>query len=486
MTDSQTLWSARSCYLVGIKGVAMTSLAQCLVDVGKLVRGADVAEAFVTQELLEKLDIQIDTGFSHELPADVDCVIFTSAHQAQNNPLVQQARLRQIPTVHQAEALATLFNSQTGIAVAGVGGKSTTSAMITWIMEKTGRLPSYSVGVGSIPGLPRTGLWRADAPVFVAEADEYVLDPTAPQRGESVQSKLTLLRPAAIVCTNLRFDHPDVFRDFAHTQDVYRAFFQQVKEPGLFVVNGDDAPLVALARSAVTSLKQERPTGPGCLLYGEGEHADWRLQSFQAIEGETITKFAVLGDPVSHELKLRIPGKYNALNALAALAVCHAFGVPLSESLPALSEFRSTRRRAEYIGEKQGVKYYDDYAHHPNEVQHVIHAFREWFPQRKLIVAFQSHTFSRTKALFDDFVQAFAEASEVVMIDIFASAREARDPTVSSDQLCQSITRMFPNIPAQNFRTIPALAIYLHDVTKPGDVVLTVGAGDIYLVHEAI
>ncbi len=181
---------------------------------------------------------------------------------------------------------------------------------------------------------------------------------------------------------------------------------------------------------------------------------------------------------------LHIPGQFNVMNALAAILACYHASISVEDSVSALKDFRSTLRRSEFIGEKNGVRYYDDYAHHPNEIQNVIHAYHEWFPKQRLIVAFQSHTFSRTKALFNDFVAAFSEASEVVMIDIFPSAREHFDPSVTSDLLCSAITQKFPNLKAQNVKTIDALAQYCKQNLHQGDVFLTIGAGDIYKVHE--
>src|SRR6185369_10906914 len=166
-------------YLVGIKGVAMTAIAQCLLDAGKSVLGSDVPEDFVTQHILDQRGVHIDTSFDTEIPADTDCVIYTAAHQAQQNSQVVAAKTRNLPVMTHAEALGELFNLNKGLAVCGVGGKSTTSAMITWILVKLGYQPNFAIGVGDIPGLDKTGQWRKDAEYFVAEADEYVIDPSA-------------------------------------------------------------------------------------------------------------------------------------------------------------------------------------------------------------------------------------------------------------------------------------------------------------------
>ena len=218
----------QSFYLVGIKGVAMTALAQCLLDAGKVVKGCDVAEDFVTEKILSKLQIQIDAGFDHELPSNTDCVVFTAAHNGSSNAMVTKAQHLEIQTFTHAQALAELFNQKQGIAVAGVGGKSTTSAMIAWILEKTGQNPSFAIGVGNIPGLNKTGQWLSDSKVFVVEADEYATDPAAMATGSELVPRFAFYKPEITVCTNLKYDHPDVYRNFVHTQQVFADFFCQL------------------------------------------------------------------------------------------------------------------------------------------------------------------------------------------------------------------------------------------------------------------
>jgi UDP-N-acetylmuramate--alanine ligase len=461
-------------YLVGIKGVAMTSIMQCLVDAGKTVTGCDVAEDFVTKEVLDKKRIKIDIGFEGNLPKNTDCVIYTAAHLGQNNPMVQQADSKNIPTFSQAEALASLFNQKKGIAVCGVGGKSTVSAMISWILEKTGYNPSYSVGVGEIIGLEQTGKWNQKSQYFVAEADEYVVDPAVAKNGQKITPRFSFLKPFLTVCTNLKYDHPDVYQNFDHTKQTFNQFFSQIQPGGILIINADNQALVELSQQ-----QQEVKI----ISFGEIQ-GDFRLIEHSAEEGQTVGRFTFAGQ--NYQIILKIPGKFNLLNALAAISACHAIGVDILEAIEALASFASTKRRFEYIGQKNGIKYYDDYAHHPSEVYAAIKALNSWYPNNKKLVAFQSHTFSRTKQLFDEFVDAFKEANHLVMIDIFASARESFDQTVSSDLLCQEIEKKYPHIQATNVKTIEKLAKFLKDNLENGDVCLTIGAGDIYEVHQLI
>lgn len=456
-----------SFYLVGIKGVAMTSLAQLLRDANKKVQGSDVTEDFPTKIQLDRLQISVNTNFAVPLPSNIDCVIYTGAHHGQQNPQVVWARENGIPTITHAQALAYFFNQKQGIAVCGVGGKSTISAMITWVLNSLQLNPSFSVGVGNIPGLEKTGAWT-DSPYFVAEADEYVEDPSV--SGAEIVPRFAYLQPSITVCSNLRFDHPDVYRDFNHTKDVFKTFFEQTKD--VLIVNADDSALLELAQQ----------TGKKVITFGESEQVDFRLIGYAAKAGETKTMFEHEG--TAYAFTLAIPGKFNALNALAALVATSQID-PRALEHHSLKTFRSTSRRFENIGIINGVQCYDDYAHHPHEVAAAITALNEWYPTQRKVVAFQSHTFSRTKQLFDEFVDSFANAQEVVMTDIFSSAREASDPTISSTILCEAIQQKY-GIKATNVGTNEKLAEYFKSELKPGDVFLTLGAGDIYEVFKIL
>lgn len=452
----------------------MTALAQCLLDAGKQVRGWDVAEDFVTAPILAErgLAAEIVTPDSF---ASVDCLIYTAAHQGPANPIVQQAQAAGVPCYSHAQALGSLFDQKQGIAVCGVGGKSTTSAMITWILEQTGHQPSFAIGVGNIPGLEKTGQWVADSAWFVAEADEYAVDPAAPARGEQITPRFSYMHPEVAVCTNLKYDHPDVYPSFEATLAAYSAFFQQLKPSGHLLFSNTDRELVASSLAVPEAATVE--------YFGESETSDGRITDFWAEAGRTGATFSYRGQTVP--LELLLPGKYNLFNAAAALMATATVGVELSAAAKALQTFRSTKRRAELVGEKNGITFYDDYAHHPDEIKHVIGAFRQWYPESQLVVAFQSHTFSRTKALFDEFVTAFDQADQVVMIDIFASAREAFDATVTSDMLCAAINQRAGTDKATNLQALASLAEYLAQLPA-GSICLTLGAGDIYQVHDMV
>jgi len=455
-------------YLVGIKGVAMTSMAQLLIDANKKVAGSDVEEEFVTQEILDKLGIKIDVNFTKILHTDTDCVIYTAAHQALENPQVKQALAKNIPVVSQAEAVASLFNRQAGVAVCGVGGKSTVSAMISWVLNDLKYDFSFSVGVGNIPGINKTGQWSPEAKYFIIEADEYVIDP---QAGFAAQARFSFLKPDLTICTNLKFDHPDVYKDFDHTKQTYNDFFRQIKPGGKLIISSND----------LRHLDNDLPASK--LTFGEDPRATLSLRSYKSQLGQTLSEFSY--ENKTYDLKLQLPGKYNVINALATILALTQLGIDPQQAADSLATFASTKRRFEFIGKKNKVSYYDDYAHHPHEIKAVIAALADWYPEQKKVIAFQSHTYSRTKELFSDFVDSFADADEVVMIDIFSSAREKADLSVSSDKLCEAINQKY-RLPAKNLKTIDNLAAYCKNQLKPGDILITLGAGDIYQVHNLV
>ncbi len=461
-------------YLVGIKGVAMTCMAQLLTDANKTVQGCDLAEDFVTKKILDQLHLTIVAGFDTQIPKNVDCVIYTAAHNGKFNPVVIAAQEKNIPTYSHAEAQADLFNQKKGIAVCGVGGKSTVSAMIAWIFTKANIEASYAVGVGNIPGLEKTAAWNKDSEFFIAEADEYVTDPSAPKRNEKITPRFSFLHPHLTVCTNLKFDHPDVYQDFEHTKEVFYEFFGQIHSDGALVINHAD-----LVHQPTTSAKT-------VVTFGKNHDSDFSYRFNPIEQSPGLTTANVTHKNKDFALRLKVPGEFNVANAVAAIAATFVAGIPVPESITALESFASTQRRFENKGTKNGVTYFDDYAHHPNEIKSAVAALNSWYKNEKKIIIFQPHTYSRTKQLLHEFIHAFKDTKEAYFLDIFASARESYDPSVSSDNIVSGIQRNYPNIIVENLHTIETLAKFIEHNATPGTVVLTLGAGDIYKVHDII
>lgn len=473
------IFDAKQIHFTGIKGVAMTSLAQCLVDLKKVVSGSDLSDHFVTQPILDTLPIQLYKGFSAKhISDDTELLIYTAAHKGPDNPEVIAANEKGIATLSQAEALSQLFNQKQGIAVCGVGGKSTISAMLSWIFTKEQKPVSYSVGVGQIIGLPKTGQWQNDAEYFIAEADEYVVDPAAPAKGEPIIPRFSFLKPYIIVCTGLRFDHPDVYKDFNHTKKVFLSFFKQLKPNGKLVIPSHDQALQEL----VNQLTKER-TDIQVITFGDSEHSKMHLCNLSF--GNTQIMYSITTQSQTYNGTLLLPGKYNCMNATAAITAANIIGISINSSMKHLKTFRSTKRRFEYVGDKNGVKYYDDYAHHPEELKAVTTAARDFFKGKKVLVAFQPHTYSRTKVLFDDFAESLNVPEDIVLLNIFASARESASDSVSSKMLVKAVKKLGK----ENIKYVGGVKQFGEFLKKNEygyEVVLTLGAGDIYTIYELL
>lgn len=468
-------------YFVGVKGVAMTSLASCLSKYGKKVQGCDVTEDFVTKKLLDKLKIKVETGFNNKLDDNVDCLIYTGAHQGSNNEMVLKALKKGISCYSQAEALSFLFNQKKGIAVCGVGGKSTISAMLAFLLKDLGVEISYSVGVGEIVGLETTGIFTDSSQFFIAEADEYVNDPNEFNKTKKIVPRFSFLNPKIIICPNLKYDHPDIYKNFAETKRIFLSFFKKLSSDGFLIYNQNDSDLVSL----IEQLKKEKKDLPQLISFGKNQGKCF-FQNNEIVKRKNIAQ--VFYQNKKYQLELAIPGEYNIYNSLAtALAVnCLNLGFSFEKIIKHLANFRSTQRRMQFLGKINDCLYYDDYAHHPNEIKNVINAIKSWYPEKRITIAFQSHTYSRTKQLFSQFIDAFSEADCLVMTDIFPSMREKIDKTVSSDLLCQKINQKYPYLKAKNLHNNVNLANFCYNNLGKNDLLLCLGAGDIYYFYEIL
>jgi len=444
----------QSYYLVGIKGVGMASLAAVLIDMGKQIQGWDVTDSFVTQPMLDRLRVQISD--QTELPDNIDAVIFTAAHHDVQHPLVQQAVQKGLPIFSLAEVTGALSELKPTIAVCGVGGKSTTSAMLAWVFDQITHQASYMVGVGEIKGLRKTGAWQDDG-WFVVEADEYASNPTAIQKGQPAQPRFLSINPTIIICTQILHDHPDVYPSIKDTLNTFEKFFLRLPNQGILITNADDLN----SQTVVARVSQTRPDIK-IIRLGEQSTADVQISSLQ--------------------LELSIPGQMNLRNAAATLMAATQAGLPNNQVFLALRSFQSTSRRLEKITERDGLIFYDDYAHHPQEISAAIEALRSWYPDLPLTIIFQPHTYSRTKSLLSEFAQSLAQADQVILLPIFASAREQTDPTTSSQQVVDLINQLGTS--AQLATSIQEAADQVGHI-KQG-LVVTMGAGDVYLVHDCL
>src|SRR5262245_18315758 len=441
----------RRVHFVGIGGIGMSGIADVLLTIGDAVSGSDPVESDTTRRL-ERLGAKIATG-AHDgatIDPDVDVLVISSAVTF-SNPEVVRARELKIPVIQRAEMLAELMRMKTGIAVAGTHGKTTTTSLVAAVLREAGRDPTVVVGgkVHALGSNARLG----QGEYLVAEADES-------------DGSFLMLSPIYAIVTNIDPEHLDYFGDMEKVKAAYLQFVQRVPFYGLAVLCIDNVNVRAL----VPRMNKRYVT------YGTSSDADWQARDL-VVDGME-TRFEVWrGERHLGPVRLHMPGRHHALNALAAIAVADDLGVPWRIAAHALEEFGGVHRRFEVRGEERDIVVVDDYGHHPEEVRATLRAAREGFP-RRLVVAFQPHRFTRTRDLFDEFLTSFDDADVLVLTEIYP-AGEDRIEGVSGEQLYQALKRR-GHLDVRLVAARDQLADSLLEIVRPGDLVLTLGAGDVY------
>jgi UDP-N-acetylmuramate--alanine ligase len=433
-------------HLVGIGGIGVSGLARILVHRGYRVTGSDLVDGPVLDDLRA---IGVDASIGHDAAHLRDAaLVVTTAAAPDTNPELLEARRVGIPVIKRARLLGELTEDRYCIAVAGSHGKSTTSGMFAWALSEAGAAPSYAVGAV----VPQLGANAApgEGPHFVVEADEYDY------------SFLTLSPDLAIV-TNLEHDHPDLFPDLDSIEDAYRQFVRKIKPSGLLVLSADDPGCQRLHDWLRT-----QPDQPDIVTVGRSESADWRLQDGAG----TAVVHAQEGE--SFELRLSVPGAHNRMNAAMVLAGSSRLGVNIDRIVAGLNTFGGVGRRFELRADIGGIRILDDYAHHPTELRATIQAARERFPGARVVAVFQPHTYSRTRQLLTEFANALDTADVATLIEIYP-ARESDTLGVSSSTIA-ALMRLDPTVYPTPADAAGALAAFV----EPGDVVLLLGAGDIW------
>jgi UDP-N-acetylmuramate--alanine ligase len=433
-------------HFVGIGGIGMSGLARIFAARGYRVTGSDAASSAMTEQLASE-GMQVAIGHDRtDLAAAADLVVMTAAATGEN-PEVLAALRAGVPVVKRAVALGALANARRCIAVAGSHGKSTTSGMITTALVHLGQSPSYAVG--AVVAATGTNAAPGAGEVMVVEADEFD------------RSFLTLTPDIAVI-TNVEYDHPDIYADQADYDDAYRDFISRMRPGATLVLCADDPGCRRV-------LERSDVRWPDHVLwYGVGEGATWRV--VVGDDGATL----VGPDGASTTYSVTVPGRHNLLNAAAAILAVHAAGVTLAAAADTVGTFAGIGRRFESKGcTENNVVVIDDYAHHPTEVAATLRGVRQRYAGRRLWVAFQPHTYSRTKALLEDWAPALAIADEVVLLDIYGS-RETDELGVSSDDIAARMAHAPLRVgsPADAARV-------LAERVGDGDVVVTMGAGDI-------
>lgn len=463
---NEDLASKKHVHFTGIKGVGMTAAALCMQDLGAEVTGSDVEADFVTKEVLLQRGIEAGVGFdAQDVPSDTDLLVFTGAHDGIHNPQVLAAKEKGVEVLSHAELVGQLMQGKMGISVCGVGGKTSISAMIATVLDFAGMKPSFLIGVGKVLNLQVPGR-MGDGDHFVAEADEYVVSPKYDHTPRFMHQK-----PTYVVCTNIVHDHPDVYTNISETKKAFADFFSLVPDDGMLVVNGNSV-----------AVREMDLSGKKVVYYGiTPDKNDWWIQENFMGEGKQLVEFANQNTQI--KLTLSVPGKFNALNALAAYIVCTRLGMDSQTVIQALQLFRGSMRRFEKIGESGQIKYYDDYAHHPSQLVVTLEAAKLWLPLNRIVAVFQPHTYSRTKILLQQFAKSFNYADRVIITDIYASKREQPDESISGQILASEVKKHQPNV---TYVPTANLIDYLKADLKPGDALFTLGAGNIYQIHDLL
>lgn len=444
----------------------MSALAKYLSEAGFEVEGSDVAESFVTDDLLRLANITVYSPFSVDnlKKSKPDCVVVSAAYGVDNIE-VQEAKKLGIKTIYYSELIGEISQNKKLIAVAGIHGKTTTSSMIAYLLVEAGLDPSYIIGAAKIPVLGSNAHF-GQSENMVVEADEYRKNPN------TLDPKFIDLNPEIAIITSIELDHPDVYPSVEEVYFAFHRFASKVSRTGTIIINGD----YPKARKLIQTLVDRNFE-----TYGFSEELDWRAID---IEEQNGTSFSVLhhGEKLG-PFKLGISGKHNVLNALATIALADKYKIDQEIIKKVLADFVGVQRRFELIGSVGDIDIIDDYAHHPTAIERTLDAVKSKYPDKKIWCIFQPHTFSRTKSLLKEFGSSFKKADKVIITDIYASARESAG-SIQAIDLVNEIKKYQDNVHYMN--KFDKVEKYLKNFAQGSLVILTVGAGDIYKFGKTI
>ncbi|WP_205684301.1 UDP-N-acetylmuramate--L-alanine ligase [Clostridium formicaceticum] len=442
-------------HLIGIGGISMSAIAEILLSHGYRVSGSDISDSKLLHKLKEH-GAEIFIGHREENIQNPDLIVYSAAIK-HYNPERVRAKALNIPEVDRAEMLGQIMKKyDKAIAVAGSHGKTTTTSLLSLLMEYGGLDPTILVGgdLEDIGGNIKIGKSNH----FITEACEYV------------ESFLRFF-PFIAIILNIDEDHLDYYRDIEHIKDAFRRFVALVPKEGFLVACNDDPQVREIYSSADCNI----------VTYGIKTPADFIAQdiSFDK-EGHPNFKVLYQGE-VFGDFRLNIPGLHNVYNALASITTSHLLGLEAETIAKNIHRYQGIHRRFDILGEVKGAKIVDDYAHHPAEIKATLEAAKQ-HPHRKIWAIFQPHTYSRTKALLKDFSTAFNAADHTIITDIYA-ARELDNGEINSKKL---VELMDPSLEALYIPEFEKIVDYIYDRLEPGDLVLTMGAGDVYKIGEAL
>lgn len=450
---------AKHFHLVGIKGVGMTALAQILLSMGKIVTGSDQPEVFFTDQILNKLAIPVSSTMGPDnIGPNIDWVVYSPAwdHHAET----ETARKKGLPTFSYPEMLGILSQTKESIGVSGTHGKTTTTALLALAMIDMDLDPQAIVG-SQVPQFGYTNAYTGQGKYLVAETCEY-------------RRHFLHFHPTHIIITNIDTDHLDYFKDLDDIISAFKQYVEKLPANGILVACIDSPGVQKL-------LPQISRTDIRIVTYGESIEANYRLINHTV--SNNLQSFQIQTSKETHGFEMIIPGKHNCLNAAAVIALCLTLidEKPNTQTVSKLQNtirnYRSTTRRLERIGDYQNTVLYDDYGHHPTEISASLNALRNFYPHHEMIVAFMPHTYTRTQTLMNDFAQAFGEADQVIINEIYASARESPLPGISGERLAQETAKYHPRASYLTKEETKAYIKSLPNRPKPY-LFLTIGAGD--------
>ncbi|HTR81527.1 MAG TPA: UDP-N-acetylmuramate--L-alanine ligase [Bacteroidota bacterium] len=448
--------SIKKIHFVGIGGIGMSGIAEILLDQGFSVSGSDRSLSEVT-ERLQSLGATIFEGHkSANVARDVDTLVYSSAVMLEN-PEVAEAKSRKIPIVRRAEMLAEVMRLKYGIGIAGTHGKTTTTSMVSLVLMEGGLDPTVIVG-GKLSGLGGTNARLGRGDFIVVEADEF-------------DRSFLSITPTVAVLTTLETDHLDCYRDLEDIKGAFVQFATKVPFYGFVVLCLDEPAL----QDIMPQLIKKK-----LLTYGLTPQAD--IQAVDIVFKENTSTFTVVkGSDELGRIVLQIPGKHNVQNALAAIAVGLELGIPFSKVKAGIEKFTGVYRRWEKKGEANGIAVYDDYAHHPTECKATLSGVKSGW-RRRVVCVFQPHLFSRTRDFYEEFGKAFLLADVLIVTDVYP-AREEPIQGVTGE-LITNAAKQFGHKDVHYVQDKKNIPEYLKRHTKPGDIVITMGAGDIWKFGE--
>lgn len=445
---------------MGIGGAGMSGLALLLAELGFEVSGCDMIHtSYIDKVLKEEIAVVLGHGRAHMDKFLPDLLVYSSAIP-EDNEEIASARSRGVAVAKRGEVLSWLFDSRFGIGVAGTHGKTTTSSMIALILEQAGHHPTLAIG-GELCDIG-VNAKLGDGPCMVAELDES-------------DGSFEMFHPDIAVVTNADWDHVNYYPTFESVLAAFTRFLGNPKEGGIRVLCGEDAGIQRILSSGQFSPE-------GYVTYGWGLGWTWGAYNVRHLTGGGSTFCLAHEGKFIDTLELSVSGEHNILNAMAAYAVAYRLGIPSAMIRRTLKDFKGAKRRLQHLGQVNGIEVYDDYGHHPREIGATLSALDGMFPGRPVRVVFQPHRFSRTKALFRDFASVLSSADTVFLLPIFQADEEPLEGVTS--ELIGNLLAGEPGLECVLYDSLEQGAAEIGSRLTEGDILLTMGAGDVSAVGE--